>query len=124
MSKEVSSTPIEGEQQPKDLGIVKSGRVWKEGKKPLRVRSLGISKTSTWEKRQKDRLALKGFKEKARELKEEKEQERKRVIEARKAHKLAKEEKERYELLAKKMHAKKLERLRKKEKRNKLLKER
>ena len=80
MSKEVSSTPIEGEQQPKDLGIVKSGRVWKEGKKPLRVRSLGISKTSTWEKRQKDRLALKGFKEKARELKEEKEQERKVCI--------------------------------------------
>jgi hypothetical protein len=80
MSKEVSSNPIEDEQKPKDLGLVKSGRVWKDGKKPLRIRSLGISKTSTWEKRQKDRLALKAFKEKAKELKEEKEQERKVCI--------------------------------------------
>lgn len=81
MSKEeVLSIPLEDEQNPKDLGLVKSGRVWKESKKPLRIRSVGISKASTWEKRQKDRVALKGFKEKAKELKEEKEQERKVCI--------------------------------------------
>lgn len=109
----------------KDLGVRKSGRVWKAQKTPLRIRAVGLSKRDTaWERKRREQLALKAFKEKARELKEEKEAERKRVIEARKAHKLAKEEKERYELLAKKMHAKKVERLRKREKRNKLLKER
>lgn len=112
----------------KDLGVRKSGRVWKAQKTPLRIRAVGLSKRDTaWERKRREQLALKAFKEKARELKEEKEAERKvcvicyivlflelltspfflqRVIEARKAHKLAKEEKERYELLAKKMHAK------------------
>lgn len=60
-----------------ELGIRKGGKGWKETKKPLRIRSVGIRKVSTWDKRQKERLALKAFKEKRDELKEENEQERK-----------------------------------------------
>ena len=45
-----------------------------------------------------------------------------RKIQAIKDKRAAKEEKERYELLAAKMHAKRVERLRRREKRNKMLK--
>lgn len=45
-----------------------------------------------------------------------------RKIQAIKDKRAAKEERERYELLAAKMHAKRVERLRRREKRNKMLK--
>lgn len=47
---------------------------------------------------------------------------RQRRIQAIKDKRAAKEEKERYEKMAEKMHAKRVERLRRREKRNKLLK--
>jgi hypothetical protein len=62
----------------RDLGLRKSGRVWKAQKTPLRIRAVGVSKRDTaWDRKRREQLALKAFKEKARELKEEKEAERK-----------------------------------------------
>ncbi|KAF5094827.1 hypothetical protein D0Z00_003370 [Geotrichum galactomycetum] len=62
----------------KDFGVRKSGRVWKAQKTPLRIRAVGVSKRDTaWDRKRREQLALKAFKEKARELKEEKEAERK-----------------------------------------------
>lgn len=90
----------------KKLGIVKSGRVWKDvNKKPLRINALGVVRKS-WERKKEERLALEAFKNKAKELKQEKEDERKRKVEERKERLKQKEEKERYDMLAKKMHAK------------------
>lgn len=64
--------------EKKDLGVRKSGRVWKAQKTPLRIRAVGVSKRDTeWDRKRRERLALRAFKEKARELKEEKEAERK-----------------------------------------------
>lgn len=92
--------------EQKNLGLVKSGRVWKEtNKKPLRINAIGLGRKS-WEKKKEERLALEAFKAKNRELKQEKEDERKRKVEERKERLKQKEEKERYDMLAKKMHAK------------------
>lgn len=64
--------------EKKDLGVRKSGRVWKSQKTPLRIRAVGVSKRDTaWDRKRREQLALKAFKDKARELKEEKEAERK-----------------------------------------------
>lgn len=57
-----------------------------------------------------------------REMVTEKEDERNRRIQAIKDRRKAKEEKERYEKMAEKMHRKLVERRRRREKRNKLLK--
>ncbi|KAK1017029.1 rRNA-processing protein cgr1 [Friedmanniomyces endolithicus] len=56
------------------------------------------------------------------EMKAEKEEERQRRIQAIKDKRAARGEKERFEKMAEKMHAKRVERLRRREKRNKLLK--
>lgn len=59
------------------LGIRKGGKVWKQPKQPLRMASIGIPKAQRlWDNKMKQRLAQRGFKEKAKELKEEKEQEK------------------------------------------------
>ena len=57
-----------------------------------------------------------------REMKDEKVAERDRRVQAIKDRRKAKEEKERYEKMAEKMHAKVVERRKRREKRNKLLK--
>ena len=57
-------------------------------------------------------------------MKSEKEAERQSKIQAIKDKRAAKEEKERYEKLAARMHQKRVERLKRREKRNKALKER
>ncbi|VVT55825.1 uncharacterized protein SAPINGB_P004757 [Magnusiomyces paraingens] len=101
----------------------KSNRTWREQKTPLRISALGVGKTA-WEKRVQARTEAAAFKARVQEMKDEKEGERRRRMEERAAREAAKKEKERYAELAKKMHAKKLERLRRKEKRNKMLKER
>lgn len=56
-----------------------------------------------------------------REMKDEKAAERDRRVQAIKDRRKAKEEKERFEKMAEKMHAKVVERRRRREKRNKLL---
>lgn len=58
------------------IGTRKGGKIWKETKKPLRMKSVGVRQKS-WDKKMQERLALQGFKEKAKELKEEKDQEKK-----------------------------------------------
>ncbi|CAN3374429.1 hypothetical protein DIURU_000695 [Diutina rugosa] len=101
-----------------------NGKDYKIKKDAFRVKSLGVRKLSTWETRQKERMAQAQFKAKYKELKEEKANARQARIDEIKRRREAKEEKERYERMAATMHAKKVERKRRKEKRNKVLKER
>lgn len=110
----------------KSRGATVSGRSWKSQKDAFRAQSKTIKNTtlSSWELREQKRLEDKQFKDKLKALKEEKEDLRKARIQSLKERREKKEEKERYERLATKMHAKKVERLRRREKRNKALKER
>ncbi|TVY40769.1 rRNA-processing protein [Lachnellula subtilissima] len=73
-------------------------------------------------KRQEERKFMAAVKAKEKEMKEEKEAERQRRITALKEKRAVKEEKARYEKLAETMHKKRVERLKRKEKRNKMLK--
>lgn len=98
------------------------GKWWKSEKKAFRIKSLGVK--SSWQQKQEQRLKDQEFKEKLGALKEEKENKRKEHIEKIKERRKKKEEKERYEYLATKIHKKKLDRLKRREKRNKLLSER
>lgn len=101
-----------------------NGKDWKMKKEAFRVKSLGVKKINTWKLREEKKLQEQQFKQRMNDLKQEKSDERSRRIEAIKKKREAIEEKERFEKIAAKMHAKKVERLRKKEKRNKLLRER
>ncbi|ANZ73879.1 BA75_01810T0 [Komagataella pastoris] len=118
--KEIYNNPI----APKDKGrgTRVNGKDWKLQKDAMRVRSLGGN--LTWEQKKQKRLEEQAIKAKIRELKEEKEGIRKSRIEETKRRQSLKEEKERYERMAQVMHRRKVERLKRKEKRNKLLKER
>ncbi|KAE8145793.1 hypothetical protein BDV25DRAFT_163891 [Aspergillus avenaceus] len=98
-------------------GMRKNGKSWHDTKKPFRPNS-GLT---SYAKRLETRKHQEAVKEHERELKEEKEAERKAYIQRIKERRAAKEEKERYEKMAEKMHHKRVERLRRKEKRNKLL---
>ncbi|KAF3288403.1 hypothetical protein TWF970_005477 [Orbilia oligospora] len=114
-------------------GIRKNGKQWKLPKAPFKPGTTTISTTTTttsskqsksYLARQADRLQSSIIKTKEKELKAEKEAIRQQRIQSIKDKRAAKEEKERYDLLAAKMHAKRVERLKRREKRNKLLKER
>ncbi|CUS22947.1 LAQU0S07e03840g1_1 [Lachancea quebecensis] len=117
-------------QAPEEVAPVKganvSGRAWKVEKGQFRVGSRAIKnkKLTSWELKKQKALEDKQFKQKLKELREEKDQIRKAKIQALKERREKSEEKERYERLATKMHAKKVDRLRRREKRNKALKER
>ncbi|KAH3684877.1 hypothetical protein WICPIJ_004155 [Wickerhamomyces pijperi] len=119
----MSSETPDATTQPAVLkaGARVNGKNWKISKEAFRVKSFCVK--NTWDRKQEQRLKDQQFKAKVKELKEEKENERKLKIQNIKDRRAKKEEKERYERLAAKMNAKKIERLRKKEKRNKLLKE-
>ncbi|QLG71504.1 hypothetical protein HG535_0B05460 [Zygotorulaspora mrakii] len=110
--------------QPKGAPV--SGRTWKSDKGQFRVKSRVVKnkKLTSWEIRQQKRLDDQQFKERMKQLKDEKEDIRQNRIKAMKERREKKAENERYELLAAKMHAKKVERMRRREKRNKALKER
>ncbi|CAG8979973.1 hypothetical protein HYALB_00010742 [Hymenoscyphus albidus] len=99
-------------------GMRKNGKQWHEPKTAFRPKA----GNSTYEKRQAERVAMAAVKAKEKEMKEEKEAERLRRTAALKEKRLAKEEKARYEKLAETMHKKRVERLKRKEKRNKMLK--
>ncbi|USP77009.1 uncharacterized protein yc1106_04283 [Curvularia clavata] len=98
-------------------GMKKNGKQWHDNKAPFRPKA----NQSSWEKRQAERKALAAVKAKEKELKEEKEAERQRRIEAIKTKRAAKEERERFAKMEEKMHKRRVERLKRKEKRNKLL---
>ncbi|KAG2164810.1 hypothetical protein JADG_004549 [Aureobasidium aubasidani] len=95
-----------------------TGKQWHETKKAFRP----TAGQTSYAKRQAKDQALAVVKAQEKEMKEEKEAERKRRITALKEKREAKEEKERYEKMAAKMHQKRVDRLKRREKRNKLLK--
>ncbi|KAK9455646.1 hypothetical protein V1511DRAFT_498357 [Dipodascopsis uninucleata] len=108
----------------KSLGIRKNGKYWKETKQPKRIRSLGTKPITSWEKRLKERHLRQEILAAQKSLIDER---RSQITERKERMKEAqrqKEEKERYEKMAEKMHRKRVERLKRREKRNKLLKER
>ncbi|KAJ5489556.1 rRNA-processing protein cgrA [Penicillium diatomitis] len=99
------------------VGMRKNGKNWHSTKKAFRP-TAGLT---SYAKRQETRKQLEANKEREREMKEEKEAERQAHIQRIKDKRAAKEEKARFEKMAEKMHAKRVERLRRREKRNKLL---
>ncbi|TVY24595.1 rRNA-processing protein [Lachnellula hyalina] len=99
-------------------GMRKNGKQWHEPKSAFRPKA----GNGTYEKRQEERKFMAAVKAKEKEMKEEKETERQRRITALKEKRAVKEEKARYEKLAETMHKKRVERLKRKEKRNKMLK--
>ncbi|OJJ43694.1 hypothetical protein ASPZODRAFT_103136 [Penicilliopsis zonata CBS 506.65] len=116
------STPTPPSTQPvastvPQAGMRKNGKKWQTPKKAFRP-TAGLT---SYAKRLEARKQLEIIKDHERELKEEKEAERKALIQKIKDRKAAKEEKERYQKMAEKMHHKRVERLKRKEKRNKLL---
>ncbi|KAI5291196.1 hypothetical protein KEM54_005933 [Ascosphaera aggregata] len=116
MSTAVAQT-VDAPAAQKAIGHRVNGKNWKETKKAFRPTS-GLT---PYEKRLQQRKDLEAIKEKEREMKEEKEAERQRRIQAIKDRRAAKEEKLRYQVMADKMHKKRVERRKRKEKRNKLL---
>lgn len=105
-------------QLPNSQGMRKNGKQWHERKTAFRLK-VG---NSSYAKRVEDRKAMETMKAKEKEMKLEKEEIRNRRIEALRAKRLAKEEKVRYEKMAETMHRKRVERLKRREKRNKMLK--
>ena len=115
-----------GESQKAAKGTPVSGKVWKAEKTPLRAKSRVVKnkKLTSWELKKQKRLEDKQFKERLKALKDEKEEARQAKITMLKERREKKEANQRDERLAAKMHAKKVERMRRREKRNKALKER
>ena len=101
-----------------------NGKDWKIKKDAFRLGPASTNKLKGWEKRRQQDLEEKQYKARLQSLTQEKEDERRAHIEKIKSRREAKAEKERYQALAQKMHARKVDRLRKREKRNKKLKER
>lgn len=105
---------------PADMGRVNvSGKPWKGEKTPIPP-----PVHTSWDRKQRERQALELVKAKEREMKGEKEAARQQKIDRIKQRREAQAEKERYEKMAEKMHRKRVERVKRREKRNKLLKER
>ncbi|KAL2213998.1 hypothetical protein CC79DRAFT_1327864 [Sarocladium strictum] len=98
-------------------GMRKNGKQWHSTKKAFRP-TAGLK---SYDRREKERVAMAQMKAKEKEMKDEKEEQRQARITAIREKRAKKEEKERYEKMAEKMHKKRVERLKRKEKRNKLL---
>ncbi|KAI9822071.1 MAG: hypothetical protein M1826_000579 [Phylliscum demangeonii] len=98
-------------------GIRKNGKQWHERRAPFRPMAGMVA----WSKRMEDRKAREAMKAKEKEMKEEKEAERQKRTQAIREKRATKEEKDRYEKMAAKMHQKRVDRLKRKEKRNKML---
>lgn len=114
----IPETEMLGNTTPK---VRVSGRDWKVSKKPVRnTNKLGTK----YEQRRQREMQLKALKQQEQEKKDEKLREKQEHLDKIKERREAKAEKERYELMAKTMHAKRVERIRRREKRNKMLKER
>ncbi|KAF1944061.1 hypothetical protein EJ02DRAFT_341784 [Clathrospora elynae] len=99
-------------------GMKKNGKQWHDNKTAFRPRA----NQTSWDKRTLERKAFAAVKAKEKEMKEEKEADRKRRSEAIKTKRAAKEERERFAQMEEKMHKKRVERLKRREKRNKMLK--
>ncbi|CAH6719935.1 rRNA-processing protein Cgr1p [[Candida] jaroonii] len=103
-----------------------NGKEWKEEKKAFRVKSFGVKnkKFTDFQRRNEKKQQEDNYKARLKELKQEKEDLKTQRINDLKRRREIKAEKERFEKMAEKMNKRKIERLRRKEKRNKLLKER
>ncbi|KAK2591839.1 rRNA-processing protein cgr1 [Conoideocrella luteorostrata] len=101
----------------KPLGMRKNGKQWHEQKKAFRP-TKGLT---SYERRTKERAAMAQMKAKEQEMKNEKEEARQEKIQKIRENRAKKEERERYEKMAETMHRKRVERLKRKEKRNKLI---
>ncbi|KAK2069467.1 hypothetical protein P8C59_004048 [Phyllachora maydis] len=101
----------------KPLGRRVNGKQWHAPKKAFRP-TAGLT---SYAQRAKERVERETMKAKEKGMRDEKDAERQRRIAALRERRAAKAEKERYEKLAVKMHKKRVERLKRKEKRNKLL---
>lgn len=101
-----------------------NGKDWKIKKDAFRVRTLGVAKRELYKKREQERLFEKQYKARLAELKDEKNSDKKKRIDNIKRRHELKEEKERYARIAAKMSKKRAERLKRKEKRNRMIKER
>ncbi|KAH8689202.1 rRNA processing protein CgrA [Talaromyces proteolyticus] len=102
---------------PASVGMRKNGKNWHASKKAFRP-TAGLK---SYAKRMQERVDYSNMKEREKELRDEKQADREKHIQAIKDRRAAKEEKERYEKMAEKMHRKRVERRRRREKRNKLL---
>merc|ERR1711939_486021 len=111
MSTEVE-VPVDSAAAAAPQGMRKNGKQWHEPKTAFRPKA----GNGTYEKRQAERVAMAAVKA------DEKEAARKVKIQAIKDKRVKKEEKARFEKLAETMHRKRVERLKRKEKRNKMSK--
>lgn len=101
-----------------------NGKDWKPTKDAFRVRSIGVTKLNSFQKRTAKKLQEDQYKARLQELKDEKKNEKQSRLAETKRRQEIKAEKERFEKMTAKLNRKKAERLKRKEKRNKLLKER
>ncbi|KPM37694.1 hypothetical protein AK830_g8870 [Neonectria ditissima] len=117
MSDETINAPAAALQAEKPQGMRKNGKQWHLPRKAFRP-TAGLK---SYERRTQERALILQMKAKEKEMKEEKEAERKQRIQVIKDKRARKEERERYEKMAETMHKKRVERLKRKEKRNKLI---
>ncbi|KAJ5684841.1 uncharacterized protein N7477_001186 [Penicillium maclennaniae] len=111
MSTETATSPVTAPAGAASVGMRKNA------KKAFRPKA-GLT---SYAKRVEARKLNDAVKEREREMKAEAEAERQARIQRIKDRRAAKEEKARYEKMAEKMHKKRVERLKRREKRNKLL---
>ena len=104
-------------QAQKGLGRRVNGKQWHVPKTAFRP----TAGQTTFAKRMEVESVKKATKAREQEMKDEKEAERQRRIQAIKDKRKAKEERERYAAMEEKMHRKRVERRKRREKRNKLL---
>ncbi|KAK5174396.1 rRNA-processing protein cgr1 [Saxophila tyrrhenica] len=103
---------------PQVTGLRKNGKQWHQSRKAFRP-TAGQSSYAKRVEKQAQEAEVKKLED---EMKAEKEDERQRRIQAIKDKRAAKEEKERFAKMEEKMHRKRVERLKRREKRNKVLK--
>ena len=105
-------------------GNNKSNRSWKAYKvsKSLKPNN-AITKKSSWDKKKEEALKEREFKDKLAQMKQEKQTAKLEKLNARKEREEKRIEKERLEILHKRLNQKRIDRLRRKEKRNKALNE-
>lgn len=103
---------------PQTTGLRKNGKSWHDARKPFRP----ASGQTTYAKRAAQQVQAAETKQLEREMQAERLAEKERRVQGMREKRERKAERERYEAMAAKMHAKRVERLRRREKRNKVLK--
>jgi len=123
----LSGTPaVQGGQIMQMAGRRKNGKQWHQSRPAFRPSAASTQMKTSGDKAYMKRAAkeaeLAEIKKLEREMKGEKEEERQRRVQAIKDKRAAKEERERFAKMEEKMHRKRVERLKRREKRNRMLK--